>query len=260
MSPLVLSLFAVVLFNLGVFLIAYKLQTDKLTDISYSLSFIFLVFFAFTIGQGFNSEAKIVCAMILLFWAIRLGAFLLIRVSKLGKDARFDQIRTNKFRFFRFFLIQGFGSWFISIPFIIRLANNPVENQILSTLSYLEYFGWFVALFGLALESIADDQKFNFKAILGNESKLLTSGLYRKIRYPNYLGEILFWCGIFVSCIPYLTGNQWLSLAGPITIILLLVFVSGIPILEKSRGKKYAEDPNYQTYIQNSAKLLPGIY
>ena len=159
MDPLILGLIAVVLFNWVIFPIAYKLQTDKLTDITYSLSFAFLVGYGFAMGQGMSSVSKQIIAALVLIWAIRLGYYLLRRVTALGKDSRFDEIRINPKRFFRFFSIQGFGSWIISIPFLIRLLHSPGQVGTFNDISTVEWSGLGLALIGFLIEAIADQQK-----------------------------------------------------------------------------------------------------
>lgn len=44
--------------------------------------------------------------------------------------------------------------------------------------------------------------------------------------------QILLWWGIFLASTPVLEGAEWLVVFGPVFITLLLLFVSGIPLLE----------------------------
>ena len=178
----------------------------------------------------------------------------------MGRDARFDEIRTNPKRFLRFFLIQAVGAWVISLPFLYQLLFNPGAASALDEVVPLEWLGWTIALLGFIIEAIADNQKMKFKSVPGNSGKLFTSGLYKFVRYPNYLGEILFWIGVFIASIPTLWGIKWLAILGPIMIISLLLFLSGIPPIERSRKKKYGDDPDYQQYVSNTSKILPKIF
>lgn len=260
MDPIFFGLIVVVALNVFIFPVAYKLQTDKLTDITYALSFTALAIYGITMGLGFSNASKLVIAGLILLWAIRLGGFLFYRVTKLGKDDRFDQIRTNPKRFFRFFLLQGFSSWLIGLPFLYRLLSNPGGKYGLEEVAMTEWAGWIIALTGLAVESIADQQKSAFKSKPGNRNKLYTGGLYSVIQYPNYLGEIFFWIGIFIASIPILSGWQWLAVVSPVIIIVLLLFVSGIPTVEKERERKYGDDTRYKQYDQSTPKILPGLY
>ncbi len=253
---LVSGLVFVMILNVIMFFIAFRLQTDKLTDITYSLSFFSLAAFAFVLGRGWESLGKIWITALIVIWAIRLGWYLLDRVTQLGKDERFDKIRVNKNRFFRFFVLQGFASWVVSLPALMRLnVPNPDGSLVL-----IEILGIAVAAVGLYIEAASDYSKSKFKKQPGNRSKLYTDGWYKHIRYPNYLGESIFWIGIFVASIPYLHGLQYLSVLGTVFIILLLVCVSGIPLLEKARAKRFKGDAKYQEYLARTKKIIPGIY
>ncbi len=256
MDPIVIALIVVMSINLLVFPVAYKLQTDKLTDITYSLSFLTLIGFGFWKGEGWEDDHKIIMGIILAAWSLRIGYFLLSRVIMMGRDKRFDEIRTNPKRFFRFFLLQGFASWVISIPFLYYFFYHQTEDNY----SILELLGWGIAIVGLIIETVADQQKMNFKSKAGNGSKLYTAGLYKYVRYPNYTGEILFWIGICVASAGVFVGLRWLSLVSPFFIILLLLKVSGIPYLERGRAKQYGDDKGYQSYLKKTKALFPGIY
>lgn len=260
MSPIVLGLVTVVLLNVLMFPLAFKLQTDKLTDITYCLSFACLAGYGIIAGDIWPSAPKLILAGLVLIWAIRLGAFLFHRVSVLGRDERFDEIRINKNRFFRFFLIQGVSAWIISLPFLYRLLQDPGAKVPLSDITTIEWTGMTVALIGLVIETVADQQKSSFKNEEGNGSKLYKSGLYSIVRYPNYLGEILFWVGIFIASLGAIYGIRWIAIVSPIIIVVLLLFVSGIPIIEKKRAEKHGSNKEYQTYVKNTKLIVPGVY
>ena len=260
MDPIVLGLIVVVALNMLIFPIAYKLQTDQLTDITYALSFTSIAVYGYIAGVGSVSMLKVALFGLVILWAVRLGYFLLIRVRTMGGDALFDQIMTNPKRFFRFFMIQGVSSWIISLPFLFRLIDNAGTEAGWSDIATIEWIGLGLAALGLIIESVADHQKSAFKDIKGNSDKLFKAGLYKVVQFPNYTGEILFWIGIFIASLTAISGVRWLVISSPIIIILLLVFLSGIPPIIKSRKKRYADNPEYQAYVSSTSKLIPGIY
>ena len=257
-TSLVFALGVVVIANLIIFVLAYRLQTDKLTDITYSLSFLFIALFGFVYGKGWESLPKLLLTLLVAIWAVRLGSFLLGRIKKMGHDKRFEKIRVNWGRFMRFFIMQGVGSWVIGLPLLLFVLRPTEANSDAFTPIYI--LGFIIAVIGLVMEVVADNQKSKFKAVPGNHDKLYTGGLYKYVRYPNYSGEILFWSGIFIATIDTLSGWAWLSLFGPISIILLLLFVSGIPYLERGRAKQYGSQDTYKRYIDSTKKIIPGIY
>ena len=88
----------------------------------------------------------------------------------------------------------------------------------------------------------------------------MKKGLYSTVKYPNYLGEILCWIGVFTYAIPSFGGIEWLTIVSPLWIIVLLLYISGIPLLEKQYEKKYGNDPEFKKYQVKTRKLIPLIY
>ena len=119
------------------------------------------------------------------------------------------------------------------------------------------YVGAAVMVFGIVLESAADIQKNNAKKI--NPRRFVDTGLYRIVRCPNYLGEMIFWTGVLISGIGAVTGvGQWVVvLVGYIGII--FVMFSGARRLEIRQNKNYGSDPEYQSYVKSVPILLPFI-
>ena len=96
MSLIWTSLAIALVLNLIVFLVAYEKQTDKLTDITYALTFIIIALYSWWAGEDDNGVYKITLLFMVLIWAVRLGSYLFVRVNIKGKDHRFDAFR-NKF-------------------------------------------------------------------------------------------------------------------------------------------------------------------
>jgi steroid 5-alpha reductase family enzyme len=118
------------------------------------------------------------------------------------------------------------------------------------------FLGACVALLGLYIESIADRQKFQFKRQY--PTKRCNTWLWSKARYPNYFGEMLFWIGIYGVA---LSGLQWIQvvlwLLSPCIIIRLLLFVTGIPPLEKEHEQKWGQDLERRDYEKKTNLLFP---
>ncbi|NCC65631.1 MAG: DUF1295 domain-containing protein, partial [Spirochaetia bacterium] len=63
--------------------------------------------------------------------------------------------------------------------------------------------------------------------------------------------------GIFVMVLPYMRGLQFLVVLGPVFITLLLLFVSGVNLLEKSWKEKYGSEKYYQQYVREVSLFIP---
>lgn len=236
--------------QLILFIPAFRFKTDKLTDLSYSLTFIILTTIAFLLNS-MNFATALLLSMVLL-WGFRLGIFLFIRISKTKKDPRFDGVRENFKAFLTFWLGQGVIVFLLLIPVFYFMQ---VTSGLLSPISYI---GLAIFLLGFAFESIADYQKYKFKSQKQNKNKFISHGFWSLSRHPNYFGEILIWIGIYFYALPALNLTETLlSLLSPITIMVILLFFTGIPPLEKKYNKKYKNNKAYQKYKSKTPLLVP---
>ena len=234
MSTLFLALFISLGIQIVLFIIAYSIKTDKLTDISYSLTFAIISIIIYI--KSSRSILHLLLLFMILIWSLRLGIYLLIRINKIGKDKRFDNIRDRFFKFLGFWIVQGFTVWFVLINSILYFDSSPRVNGLI-------VFGIIIWILGLLIEGIADHQKFVFKNNLRNKNNFIQSGLWRYSRHPNYFGEFLMWLGIYLLTIDALDlTNKLISLISPFYLLIILIFVSGIPILERSYEKRYGRE------------------
>jgi steroid 5-alpha reductase family enzyme len=228
--------------------LAYILQTDKLTDISYSATFA-----AIAVAGYYYSDYSIIDQLALLLvvlWALRLGGYLFYRIIKIGHDDRFDDIRTDPVKFFAFWIMQGLTCGIVSFAYL------QIFQEADKSMNGFFIVGILLALIGLIIETVADIQKFKFKK--DHPKQFMDRGLWRRIRHPNYTGELLFWWGIFVASIAY--ANVFLAILSPIWISLIILRFSGIPILEKKWEKNYGQNPDYQSYVAKSWRMIPYVY
>lgn len=234
------------------FVPAYLLKTDKLTDLSYSLTFVILAGLMFV--RSDQDILKLILFLMITAWGFRLGYYLVKRIWKIGKDKRFDEIRIDLKKFLGFWLFQGAVVPLILLPSMYFFNSDPEPSFVL-------ILGHIVWLFGFLIETFSDIQKYNFINNPKNKGKWVDTGLWKISRHPNYFGEILCWVGIYIFTFTSLYGNQKLiALVSPLTISVLLLFVSGIPMLEKNADKKWGSNKNYQKYKKETAVLVPYIY
>lgn len=241
-----------VVINVLAFAWAWFRQSDLVTDLSYSLSFAAGVAFLL-LQDGNPGWIKLLYGGAVLLWAIRLGGYLFIRIQAMGHDSRFDDLRPSLKSLGGFFTLQTASIFLLFLPIGFMLRNNPSY----ATNWYFVGLGiWFI---GLVLESVADYQKFTFKQKQENRNRFIASGLWKYVRHPNYTGEILVWTGLTLAAAPYLVGWQWVALISPIWIFILLRYISGVPLLENRARKKYGHLDAYQSYLDSSWLLFPGV-
>ena len=109
---------------------------------------------------------------------------------------------------------------------------------------------------GFILEIIADTQKSKFRSNTENKNQFINTGLWSFSRHPNYLGEIILWLGISIMSISSLSGWQYVTLVSPVFTYVLLVYISGIRLLEESGKEKWGHLEEYKTYLKNTPSLL----
>jgi steroid 5-alpha reductase family enzyme len=111
-----------------------------------------------------------------------------------------------------------------------------------------------VALFaiGLAFESIGDWQLARFKADPGNAGRVMSRGLWRYTRHPNYFGDACVWWGLWLLAAA--TPSGWLTAFSPALMTFLLLRVSGVPMLERGLERRR---PEYAEYKRRTSAFLP---
>jgi steroid 5-alpha reductase family enzyme len=238
------------------FIPAYLLQTEKFYDLVGSTSFIALLSMCLLRLEALSWYQLVLAAMVGI-WAIRLGAFLFMRVTKDGADKRFDHIKPDPWVFFTSWTVQGLWVFLTSAAVTTALLSinyvelNSTMNRVLLAFGALLWLGGFI------FEVIADTQKRKFKQQANKATPFITSGLWKYSRHPNYFGEIMLWFGAALFAMPALGAWQYVVLISPFFVTFLLVYISGIPILEKNADKRFGELQAYQRYKANTSLLVP---
>ena len=232
---------------------AYIFQTEKFYDLTGSLSYLTVIWFVFFSSNnlsGLNIQNLIVVTLISI-WAIRLGTFLFGRIHKDGEDKRFRTIKTSASQFFMTWTLQGM--WVSICTMCAITAISSSQGIIANALFYL---GLAFFIVGFAIEVVSDQQKSAFRAVPENKEKFITSGLWSKSQHPNYFGEILLWSAIALLSISSLNGTQYLTLVSPIFTYVLLVYISGVRMLDDMGNKKWGHLEEYKEYKRNTPTLF----
>ena len=250
MTAILLSFGIALAVNGAFFAVAAARKTDVVTDLSYSLTFALLA--VVLLFAGAAEPVQLVASLLVVVWAARLGIYLFRRIMRTKVDHRFDGMRDDPLRFARFWLLQAVTVAVVMLPVTYLLDQDAPPG-----LGAWSIAGAVVWLAGLLVEGVADAQKAAFRAKEENRGRFVASGLWRYSRHPNYFGEMLVWWGLFLYVLPVLHGAAFAVVIGPVFITLLLLFVSGIPPLERSADEKYASDPAYRDYKRRTSILVP---
>ena len=233
-----------------VFLLGKRQRKHDVIDIFWSLGFVLSALLSYFLGPRSTAAAFITGAT--LVWGLRLSAHLARRNWGKAEDFRYRQMRARwqtRFElvmFLRMYLLQFALNAAIGFP-VVHSNLQPARQP-----GILMYLGLLLWLTGFLFEAVGDEQLRRFKKQPQNQGRLMTEGLWAITRHPNYFGEALLWWGLYVMAISAAPGRWWLVYS-PLLITLLLLFVSGVPLLEK----KYEGRPDWEAYKQRTSKFFP---
>lgn len=233
------------------FIPAYLFRTEKFFDLTGSLTYITLVGLAVVAAAAWEPRSIILAALVLI-WAVRLGSFLFARVLQSGGDARFDAMKRHAPSFLLTWTLQGLWVFLTASAALAAITSSEP-----AALEWTAFVGIGVWVTGFAIEVVADAQKQRFRSDPANRGRFISHGLWAWSRHPNYFGEIVLWVGIAILAAPSLVGWQWVALASPVFVALLLTRISGIPLLERRGKQRWGNDPDYQQYLATTPVLVP---
>ena len=238
------------------------------------LGWIYFIYF-FSIGYGFGVSAlatsialifrdtltvpTLLLCVVMFIFGCRLGLYLLTREKRSPeyKKILYGPDAAKKKPLFVVVVVWIFCALLYVgqvSPIAFYLANKAQGAPVSEILPWISVV---LMALGVALESGADAQKKAAKKI--NKNRFVDTGLYRLVRCPNYLGELVIWTGAFILCFGACCSLwQWI-LAGIGYIGIVYVMFSGARRLEIRQNKVYGNDPEYQAYIKKTPILLPFV-
>lgn len=230
--------------------LAMWLKKNDIADTAWGLGFIVVTVASLLMGGGLTPR-KLAVLVLVVLWGLRLAIHITLRNRGRAEDYRYRQWREDwgdQFvwrTFSQVFMLQGLLMLLVSFSIIVV---NTYDRGGFGALEILGIVIWGIGFF---FETVGDYQLSVFKRDADNKGELLTSGLWHYTRHPNYFGEVTQWWGIFVIAVS--APHGWIGLVGPVTITLLLLRVSGIPMLEKRSSQK----PGWDEYRRRTSAFVP---
>jgi steroid 5-alpha reductase family enzyme len=241
---------AVLVYMTAWFLAAQLKGRNDIADIAWGVGFIVAAGVSLLAAGLYPPRGLLVSALVLI-WGVRLAVHIHARNRGRGEDRRYRQWREEWGRWFvlrsflQVFILQGVLLVAVAVPVIH--ANGSVSPP----LGLLDLLGVLVWLTGFGFETVGDWQLLKFLRDPANKGQLMTAGLWRYTRHPNYFGEVTLWWGVWLIVLSVPGG--WLTVIGPLTITGLILKVSGIPMLEKG----YEGRADFAAYQRRTSAFFP---
>ncbi len=225
-------------------------KNNSIVDFGWGLGFVVIALISLAAGGNYNGRTLLVTLLVSV-WGLRLAYHIFRRNLGKPEDFRYLAMRNNWGKwavpraFMQVFMLQGLIMLIMAYPIVL---NNTTSA---GSIGLLEFAGLAIWIVGFLFEVTGDRQLKKFMATKAVEGGILQTGLWKYTRHPNYFGEATMWWGIFLICLPSESGI--IGIMSPILITLMLLFVSGVPMLEK----QYQNNEEYQEYAARTNAFVP---
>lgn len=228
------------------------IKNVSIVDIFWGFGFVITALYYFQFSSGYLPR-KLILLLLVIIWGSRLSIYLARRNAGKGEDFRYREFRKKYgekrywwISYFQTFLLQGVLMWLISLTLLGGMSGFRNER-----ITLLDISGIILWLTGIIFEAGGDLQLARFRADPSNKGKVLSTGLWRYTRHPNYFGDSAVWWGYGLICIG--AGN-WLPAAGSLIMTALIIKVSGVALLEKTL---ITSKPGYKEYAARTSAFIP---
>lgn len=241
---------ALILYMCGLFAISQLREDNGTADIGYGIAFMVVTATACFLLPP--SGLRSMLAVLPFIWGLRLSYRIYRKNRGKPEDFRYRAWREawgtwfTVRSFFQIYMLQGAVVFVVSFPVVLSILY-PAQENIVLILTGLIMWG-----VGFYFEARGDYELDRFIANPDNKGKIMMSGLWRYTRHPNYFGESVMWWGIAIAA-SGLSAYPLLGFVSPLLITYLLLYVSGVPMLEK----RWEGNPDWKAYTQRTSVFIP---
>lgn len=229
---------------------AHIKHDNSIVDIGWGIGFILITLTILTQRSSFSIIHFLITGMICI-WGIRLSTHIFLRHRGKPEDYRYATMR-NSWKSYPFlhaytkiFILQGVIMLMIASSIIVILTAQSSPDL---TITFIGIILWSV---GFYFEAVGDYQLKQFIHDSKNSGRIMKTGLWKYTRHPNYFGELLMWWSLWViaSTLPF----GIFAIISPLLLTYLLLYVSGIPLLEKP----FENNSEFKEYKKQTNALIP---
>lgn len=250
LQALLFNLLAVSGMHTVVWMLSLARRDASVVDLFWGLGFVLIGWLTWW-QSGDASVTGWVLLFMVTVWGLRLSGYLTWRNWGKKEDPRYAAMRERHGDRFPWvslatvFLLQALLTWIIALPLQVGIARG-------GGFGFATLFGAALWAAGLFFEAVGDWQLARFKADPANSGGVMSRGLWRYTRHPNYFGDFLVWWGIWLvstGC-----GVVAATLIAPVLMTFLLLRVSGVTLLERSLKTRVA---GYEEYVESTSPFFP---
>lgn len=239
---------AVFIWMTGWYVLSVIWKRMDIVDVAWGSGFVVVAMVTWLLGSGTTRSGVVV--LLVIIWGLRLTSHLAHRLLHQSEDRRYVTFRQAWGRhtwwrsYPQVFLLQGLLMLMISSSVIATVQPGSVWGM-------RDWLGLGIWVFGFLWEAIGDAQLVTFLRQPGSRGKVMMTGLWKYSRHPNYFGEIVQWWGIWIISLSVAGGLM--TVFAPLTITVLILFVSGVPLLER----QYRGRLDWESYRRRTSMILP---
>ena len=246
-------LFAHSVATIGIYISSLIFNNSSMYDPFWSVAPIPIIIYLayFSNNLVLNDLYTSLIVFVVLFWAVRLTHNWTMVWGGL-KEEDFRYVDLKQGNLLKKEIVNFFGIHYIP-TLQVNVSLLPlyfVFNESVINYNWI-LIGASISICAVILQIIADKQMRDFKKNILNKNKIMNFGLWKYSRHPNYLGEVMFWIGLYVMALSVNDIPTWLILS-PLSMVILFVFIS-CPMMDERSLKKR---PGYKEYMRKTSQLL----
>lgn len=204
--------------------------------------------FQFSLASFFASPTYLAYSLVVIMFGLFIGIQSYHSMEGIQDGKGLAETRVNRQTVIGIVLVV---TLFVAM-FILPLTSRRAIG-VFSATPFLQWFGVLLCVLGYMLifwSGLVLGRQYSVEVVLQQDHQLITSGPYRLIRHPRYLGILCLSFGVS------LLFHSWLGLAFSIPVIGLILsrIHDEEHLLQNAFGKAW------QKYCQRSWRLLPYLY
>lgn len=232
------------------FVLSLIIRRNDIADVAWGTGIFIVALVSYY--TGVHTELSLILTILAGLWGLRLTLRIFLRNKKKNEDFRYKKWRKDWGKWFylrsflQVYLLQGFLMIVVGYSFIH--VNVYGAHAGLGIAAFAGFLLWLVGYF---FEVVGDWQLDTFIDSKPAAGAILSSGLWKYTRHPNYFGEVIMWWGVWIMILT--VPLSYVALISPLMVTFLILKVSGIPMLEKS----FSDNQNFQEYKNHTNAFFP---